>query len=53
LFANNAEFTSLSLEASYFIKDNFGITAGFAAALRGEIIAAASSYTIVVFYQLK
>lgn len=52
LFANNAEFTSISLEAAYFIRENFGISAGTAGAIRGEIIAAAPSYTLGVFLRI-
>jgi len=53
LFANNTEFTSIALEAAYFIKGGFGISAGAAGAIKGEIIAAAPSYTVGVFYNLK
>ena len=53
LFANNSEFSSLGLEASYYITKSLGISAGFAGALRGEIIAAAPSYSVGVFYDMK
>jgi len=53
IFANNSEFLSLGLEANLSITKNFGISAGFATALRGEIIAAAPSYSVGVFYSMK
>jgi len=53
LFANNTEFTSIAIEAAYYIKGGVGISAGAAGAIKGEIIAAAPSYTIGVFYDLK
>ena len=52
LFANNTEFVSIGIEASFYIKENFGVTAGVASAFRGEVIAAAPSYTVGIFYQL-
>jgi len=53
LFANNSEFTSLGLEASYYITKSIGISAGFASALKGQIIAASPSYSVGVFYDMK
>jgi len=52
IFANNAEFTSYGLEASYYITKNFGASVSFASAFRGQIIAAAPSYSVGVFYDL-
>ncbi len=52
VFANNAEFTSLAFEANIFLTKNIGISANAAGAFRGEIIAAAPSYSLGVFYDL-
>ena len=52
LFANNSEFTSLGIEASLYVTKNIGISAGVAGALRGEIIAAAPSYSVGIFYDM-
>jgi len=52
LFANNAEFTSLTLEASYYVTKKIGVSASFASPLRGEIIAAAPSYSVGVFFDM-
>lgn len=53
LFANNTEFASVGFEAAYYITKKFGVSAGTAGAIRGEIIAAAPSYNVGVFYDLK
>lgn len=53
IFANNSEFTSLGVEANLYLTKNLGISAGVTGALRGEIIAAAPSYNVGVFYDLK
>ena len=50
IFANNTEYSSFSLEANYYVNDRLGLSAGFASAFRGEIIAAAPSYTVGIFY---
>jgi len=52
IFANNAEFTSIGLEANLYLTKKIGISAGFANAFRGQIIAAAPSYTVGVFYDM-
>ena len=52
IFANNSEYTSYGLEAAYYISKRFGISASFASAFRGSIIAAAPSYSIGVFYDM-
>lgn len=52
LFANNSEFTSLGIEANLYVTKNIGISAGVAGALKGEVIAAAPSYTVGVFYDM-
>jgi len=52
LFANNTEFTSIGVEANLYITKNIGISAGVAGAIRGEIIAAAPSYSVGIFYDM-
>lgn len=52
IFANNSEFTSLGIEANVFITKKVGISVGTAGAFRGEIIAAAPSYSVGVFYDM-
>ena len=52
IFANNSEYTSFGLEAAYYITKNFGVSASFASAFRGRIIAAAPSYSVGVFLDL-
>lgn len=53
IFANNTEFSSYSLEAAYYITPKIGVSASVAAAFRGEIIAAAPSYSVGIFLDLK
>ncbi|MFT6333587.1 MAG: hypothetical protein ACI86M_000347 [Saprospiraceae bacterium] len=52
IFADRAEYTSYGLEAAYYITKQFGISASFASAFRGKIIAAAPSYSVGVFLDL-
>lgn len=52
IFANNAEYISYSFEAAYYITKKVGVSAGYASAFRGEIIAAAPSYSVGVFLDL-
>lgn len=52
IFANNSEYTSYGIEAAYYVTKNIGFSASFASAFRGEIIAAAPSYSIGVFYDM-
>lgn len=52
IFANNTEYISYSFEASYYLKKRVGVSAGYASLLRGEIIAAAPSYTVGIFLDL-
>ena len=52
IFANNSEFSSLGLEANYYVTKNLGLSVGAAGAFRGEIIAAAPSYSVGVFVDL-
>ena len=49
VFANNVVYTSYSAEVNYYVKKRFGISASFASAFRGELIAAAPSYNVGVF----
>lgn len=53
IFANNAEFTSLGLEANYYLTERLGVSVGGATALRGELIAAAGTYQAGVFLDLQ
>ncbi len=53
LFANNTEYSSITLEANYYLTKHIGISASIAGAFRGEIIAAAPSYSLGVFYDMK
>ncbi len=52
LFANNAEYAAISFEAAYYIKKGWGISAGYGTAFRGQIIAAAPSYNVGVFFDM-
>jgi len=52
IFANNTEYASFTVEANYYISQRVGISANFAGAFRGEIIAAAPSYSLGVFYDM-
>ena len=53
IFANNTEFTSLGVEANYYITDKIGISANYTSALSGRIIAAAPSYSFGVYIDIK
>ncbi|MGB5943676.1 MAG: hypothetical protein WBG71_12410 [Leeuwenhoekiella sp.] len=53
VFANNVEFTSLGVEASYYLTDTFGVSANYTGALSGKIIYAAPSYSGGIFLDLK
>jgi len=52
IFANNSEYTSYGFEAAYYITKKVGVSASVASAFRGEIIAAAPSYSVGVFLDL-
>ncbi len=52
IFANNSEFFSLGGEVSFYITKKIGVSASAASAVRGEIIAAATSYSVGVFLDL-
>ncbi|MDC8003317.1 hypothetical protein POV27_04600 [Aureisphaera galaxeae] len=53
IFANNIEFFSLGVEASYLFTDNIGVSVGFDSAVSGRIIAANPSFTAGVFLDIK
>ncbi len=52
IFANNTEYTSFGGEAALYVKRGFGVSVSFASAFRGEVIAAAPSYSAGVFWDL-
>jgi hypothetical protein len=52
IFANNSAFTSFSLEANYYLTQKFGFSVNAATAFRGEIIAAAPTYSVGFFLDL-
>lgn len=52
IFANNTEFTSIAVEANLYLNKHIGISGNVAGALRGEIIAAALSYSVGIFYDM-
>jgi len=53
IFANNAEYTTVGIEANYYISPTLGLSAGIATPLRGEIVYAAPSYTVGIFFDMK
>jgi hypothetical protein len=52
IFANNTEFMSYGVEAALYVTQKVGISASIASAFRGEIIAAAPSYSVGIFYDM-
>lgn len=52
VFANNIEFTSVGIEAAYYISKKIGISVTYTSAVSGRIIAAAPSYSGGVFLDL-
>ncbi len=52
IFSNNAEYLSLGGEINYYITGGVGVSAGYAGALSGRVIAAAPVYSAGVFYDL-
>lgn len=52
IFANNTEYISIAAELNYYLTKKIGFSASFAGAFRGEIIAAAPSYSAGVFLDL-
>lgn len=49
IFANNTEYTSIAFEANAYVTKRLGLSASIATAARGELIAAAPSYSIGIF----
>ena len=52
IFANNSENTSFGVEAAVYLTKRWGVSASYATAFRGEIIAAAPSYSVGVFLDM-
>ena len=52
IFANNIEYISPTLELNYYISPKVGISGAAGGAFRGEIIAAAPSYSLGIFLDL-
>ena len=52
IFANNTEYTSVGIEAAYYLKKRWGVSASITGAFRGEIIAAAPAYNVGVFFDM-
>ncbi|MFT6321154.1 MAG: hypothetical protein ACJAT4_002083 [Granulosicoccus sp.] len=52
IFANNSEFTSYSVEGAIYLTKQFGVSASYASAFRGQIIFANPSYSVGVFLDL-
>jgi hypothetical protein len=52
IFANNSEFTSYSVEGTIYLTKQFGVSASYASAFRGQIIFANPSYSVGVFLDL-
>lgn len=53
IFANNAEHLTFAPEVAFNLNEKWGLSAGLAVALRGELIAAAPSYSLGVYYRLR
>lgn len=53
IFGNNSEFVTLGIEANVYITEKFGVSAGFTNVTSGEIFAAAPSYSVGVFLDIK
>lgn len=49
IFANNSEYISYSVEVNQYFSNKIGLSVGLASALRGEIIAAAPSFSAGIF----
>jgi len=50
IFANNTEFSSLGAEINGYVTKRWGLSVSYANAYRGEIIAAAPSYSVGIFF---
>ncbi len=53
IFANNIEFTSLGIEANYYLTKKLGVSINYTSALGGRIIYAAPSYSAGFFLDIK
>lgn len=53
LFANNTEYTGVSFEVAYYLNDRWGISGMAAGATRAELIFAAPSYSLGVYFDMK
>ncbi len=53
IFANNAEYTILGIEANYYVLPKLGLSTGVTNPLGGEIVYAAPSYTVGIFFDMK
>lgn len=53
IFANNIEFSSLGIEAAYYITETLGVSASFDTAIDGRIIAANPSFSGGIFLDIK
>lgn len=49
IFANNTEFLTLGVELAYNLGEAWGVSVGYAGAVRGEVIFASPSYSAGVF----
>lgn len=52
LFANNTEFSSLTIELSYNIQENWGVSFNNGIPLRGENVFANPSYSFGIFWKI-
>ena len=52
LFANNAEFTTVTVEVAYHIQKNWGISVANAIPLRGENVFSNPAYSVGVFWKI-
>ncbi len=52
IFANNAEFTTLGIEANYYFTPKVGVSANVTTPLSGKIILAGPSYSVGIFLDL-
>jgi hypothetical protein len=52
IFANNSEYVSYSVELNQYVTKKLGLSVGYTSAVRGEIIAAAPSFSVGVFLDL-
>lgn len=52
IFANDTEFTSVNIETNYYFTKKVGVSLSFTSAIKGEIIAAAPSYSVGFFLDM-